>query len=53
MLVNGAAGVLITVRGHPYAVMGFTVAAGEFIEIDVIGDPGRACRVAAAVLPTG
>ncbi len=29
VLVNGAAGVLITVRGHPYAVMGFTVAAGQ------------------------
>jgi RNA polymerase sigma factor (sigma-70 family) len=49
-LVNGAAGVVITVRGRPFAVMGFTVAHGQIIEIDAIADPERVGRIAAAVL---
>jgi RNA polymerase sigma factor (sigma-70 family) len=49
-LVNGAAGMVITVRGRPYAVMGFTVVDGKIIEIDAIVDPDRVGRVAAAVL---
>jgi RNA polymerase sigma-70 factor (ECF subfamily) len=49
-LVNGAAGVVITVRGRPLAVMGFTVVDGKIAEIDVIADPQRVGRVAAAVL---
>jgi RNA polymerase sigma factor (sigma-70 family) len=49
-LVNGAAGVVITVRGRPYAVMGFTVADGKIIEIDAIADPDRVSRIATAVL---
>jgi RNA polymerase sigma factor (sigma-70 family) len=44
-LVNGAAGVFITRRGRPYAVMGFTVSRGRIVEIDVIADPERAARV--------
>jgi ketosteroid isomerase-like protein len=35
-LVNGAAGVLITLDGQPMTVMGFTVAAGKIVEIDAI-----------------
>jgi hypothetical protein len=49
-LVNGAAGVVITVRGLPCAVMGFTVAHGKIVEIDAIVDPERVGRIAAAVL---
>jgi len=49
-VVNGAAGVVITVRGRPYAVMGFTVADGKIIEIDAIADPDRISRIATAVL---
>jgi RNA polymerase sigma factor (sigma-70 family) len=49
-LVNGAAGVVITVRGRPVAVMGFTVADGRIVEIDAIADPERVRRIAAAVL---
>ena len=48
-LVNGAAGVVITIGGRPYAVMGFTVAEGKIVEIDVIADPERVRRIAAAV----
>jgi RNA polymerase sigma-70 factor (ECF subfamily) len=40
-LVNGAAGVVITVHGTPISVMGFTVAAGKVIAIDVLADPAR------------
>jgi RNA polymerase sigma factor (sigma-70 family) len=49
-LVNGAAGVVITVRGRPFAVLGFTVADGKIVEIDAIADPERVQRIAAAVL---
>jgi RNA polymerase sigma-70 factor (ECF subfamily) len=49
-LVNGAAGVVVTVGGRPFAVMGFTVAEGKIVEIDAIGDPERVRRIAAAVL---
>ena len=49
-LVNGAAGVVVTVRGRPMNVLGFTVAAGKIVEIDVIADPDRVRRIAAAVL---
>jgi len=49
-LVNGAAGVVVTVGGRPFAVLGFTVAEGRILEIDAIADPDRVRRVAAAVL---
>jgi RNA polymerase sigma factor (sigma-70 family) len=49
-LVNGTAGMVITVYGRPYAVMGFTVADGKIVEIDAIADPERVERIAAAVL---
>jgi RNA polymerase sigma-70 factor (ECF subfamily) len=49
-LVNGAAGVVVTVRGRPFAVMGFIVAEGKIAEIDAIADPERVRRIAAAVL---
>jgi RNA polymerase sigma factor (sigma-70 family) len=40
-VVNGAAGVLITLDGRPISLMGFTVAGGRIVEIDSITDPGR------------
>jgi RNA polymerase sigma-70 factor (ECF subfamily) len=49
-LVNGAAGVVVTIHGRPFAVMGFTVADGKIAEIDAIADPERVRRIAAAVL---
>lgn len=49
-LVNGAAGVVVTVAGRPFAVMGFTVTEGKIVEIDAIADPERVRRIAAAVL---
>jgi len=44
-LVNGAAGVVITLGGQPAAVMGFTVSRGKIAEIDVIIDPERLLRL--------
>jgi RNA polymerase sigma-70 factor (ECF subfamily) len=52
-LVNGAAGVVVTLRGAPFAVMGFTVSEGRIVEIDAIAEPERVRRVAAAVLGEG
>jgi len=49
-LVNGSAGVVITRRGRPFAVMAFSVSEGQIVEIDTIGDPERVRRVAASVL---
>jgi RNA polymerase sigma factor (sigma-70 family) len=49
-LVNGAAGVVVTVRGRPLTVMGFTVADGRIAEIDAVADPDRVGKIAAAVL---
>jgi RNA polymerase sigma-70 factor (ECF subfamily) len=41
VLVNGAAGVIIIVRGRPVALMGFAVTSGRITEIDGITDPER------------
>jgi RNA polymerase sigma-70 factor, ECF subfamily len=49
ILVNGAAGVLITLAGQPVAVMGFTVLAGQITEIDAIADPDRLGRLVAGL----
>ncbi|HET8915652.1 MAG TPA: sigma-70 family RNA polymerase sigma factor [Propionibacteriaceae bacterium] len=49
-LINGTAGVVITVHGRPFAVMGFTIAHGKIVEIDAIADPARVETIAAAVL---
>ncbi len=52
-LVNGAAGVVITLQGQPHAVMAFTVAGGRIVEIDVFADPDRVGRIASAFLAGG
>lgn len=49
-LVNGTAGVVVMVAGRPFAVMGFIVTEAKIVEIDIIADPERVRRVAAAVL---
>src|ERR1700733_3687236 len=41
VLVNGAAGVVITLRGQPVSVMSFTVSGGKIVEINAIVDPER------------
>jgi hypothetical protein len=40
-LVNGAAGFVVVPRDRPIAVVGYTVAHGKIVEIDVLGDRAR------------
>jgi hypothetical protein len=49
-LVNGAAGVVVTMRGRTVAGIGFTITDGKIAEIDSIADPERVRRIAAAAL---
>jgi RNA polymerase sigma-70 factor (ECF subfamily) len=49
-LVNGAAGVVVTVGGQPVSVMGFTVSHGKIVEINVMADPERLRRLDLGVL---
>jgi RNA polymerase sigma factor (sigma-70 family) len=49
-LVNGAAGVVVTLDQRLVAVMGFTVSRGKIVEIDAIIDPDRLSRLDLAVL---
>jgi RNA polymerase sigma-70 factor (ECF subfamily) len=49
-LVNGGAGVVVTVGGRPFSVLAFTISGGKIVEINAIGDPERVQRIASAVL---
>jgi RNA polymerase sigma factor (sigma-70 family) len=49
-LINGAAGVVITLGGQPHGVMAFTVVNDKIVELDIIADPERIRRVASTVL---
>jgi RNA polymerase sigma factor (sigma-70 family) len=40
-LVNGTAGIVVTARGRPIGVAGFTVAGGRIVEIDLLADRAR------------
>jgi RNA polymerase sigma-70 factor (ECF subfamily) len=50
-LVNGAPGVVTFADGQPYAVLGFTVARGRIVEMNVLADPERLRRLVLPVLP--
>ena len=49
-LVNGAAGVVAVRDGQPFSVLGFTVAGGRIVEIDILADPERLARLDLTVL---
>jgi len=49
-LVNGAAGVVVTQHGQPFAVMAFTVTDGKIAAIDALADPERLQRLDLTVL---
>jgi len=49
-LVNGAAGVVVSRRGRPLVVIGFTVADGRIAEINAVADPDRVAELAAPAL---
>ncbi len=44
-LVNGTAGVLSWQEGRLVAVLGFTIAHGKIVAIDVLADPDRLSRL--------
>lgn len=48
--VNADPGVVVIVRGLPFAVMSFTVVEDRIVEIDTIADPARVRALAAEVL---
>ncbi|HEX9097929.1 MAG TPA: sigma-70 family RNA polymerase sigma factor [Candidatus Dormibacteraeota bacterium] len=50
VLVNGSAGVVITVGGRPFSMLGFIVAGGRIVEIDAIVDSRRIATLAGAAL---
>ena len=41
VVVNGSAGVLITIGDQPISLMAFTVARGKIVAIDALADPDR------------
>jgi RNA polymerase sigma-70 factor, ECF subfamily len=41
VLVSGSAGVVVTVRGRPFSIMGFTVSGDRIVAIDTLADPER------------
>jgi RNA polymerase sigma factor (sigma-70 family) len=45
VLVNGAAGAVLTHEGRPVALLGFSIAAGRITAIDAITDPDRLSRL--------
>lgn len=50
VLVNGAAGVIVTRAGLLIAVIAFTVVADRIVEINVVADPDRVAELAAPAL---
>ena len=44
-LVNGAAGVVVMLRDRPFSIMGFTIAGGRIVAIDVLADPDRLVQI--------
>src|SRR5207237_5308505 len=40
-IVNGNAGVIVVPGKKPIAVVGFSVAAGRIVEIDLVADPAK------------
>jgi RNA polymerase sigma-70 factor (ECF subfamily) len=40
-VVNGAAGLVIVPGHRPVAVVGFTIAEGRIVELDLIADPEK------------
>jgi RNA polymerase sigma-70 factor (ECF subfamily) len=50
VLVNGAAGVVVSAGGRPVSVMGFTVTYGKIVAIDVLADPDRLGQLDLSVL---
>lgn len=51
-LVNGAAGIVNMRDGLPVSVMGFTIAGGRIVAIDILADPARLQNLDVSALHT-
>jgi RNA polymerase sigma-70 factor (ECF subfamily) len=49
-LVNGAAGLVTAPKGEPLSVMGFTVAHGKIVEMNLLADPDRRSKLDLQIL---
>jgi RNA polymerase sigma factor (sigma-70 family) len=49
VLINGTAGVILTVNQQPFSVISFTITGGKIAEINAIADPVRVRRIAATI----
>jgi RNA polymerase sigma factor (sigma-70 family) len=47
--VNGTAGLVAAPKGRPFSVLGFTVAGGRIVELDILADPARLRRLGVTV----
>lgn len=45
VLVNGAAGALVTRNGEPITLFAFTVRDGRIVRLDILGDPARLAAI--------
>ena len=52
-LVNGAAGVVVTIGARLFSVMGFTVTNGKIVALDVLADPERLRELELSALDAG
>ncbi len=50
VLVNGAPGIVSFANAVPFALLGFTVARGRIIEVNVLADPARLRRLDLGVI---
>ncbi|HEY2749361.1 MAG TPA: sigma-70 family RNA polymerase sigma factor [Polyangia bacterium] len=44
--VNGGPGTIVFVDGEPFSIVGFTIAGGRIVEMDILADPARLARLA-------
>ncbi len=49
VIINGAAGVVVTIHGKPFSVLAFTIRDGRVAEIDAIADPDRVAEAVRSV----
>jgi RNA polymerase sigma factor (sigma-70 family) len=52
-LVNGTAGLIVVTADRPIAVIGFTIARQQIVEIDLVADPDKLSGAKAAITRSG
>jgi RNA polymerase sigma-70 factor, ECF subfamily len=52
-LVNGTAGLIVVTADRPIAVIGFTIARQQIVEIDLVADPDKLGGAKAAITRSG